>query len=548
MSEWERAAALPFEGGLAARTLLSRYLEGGVDAVVPFNGPAAIVILDPRDRIVHAITDQFGYHPLFGVSLDGDGLDGKGLTTFPDLVLCDPEADSRPDHVSMAEFLRAWRATPPHTYFEAVRHVGAASVTTISLDSGKATTRTYWDPLEHEPFANVGEAAEALASAIKDGMAERTAIAERPLFFVSGGADSRVLLYAADDPARVTGVNLYERPGVETDVARALTEAAGSRFLALQRSPEFYAENLSRNVRWSGGMWCAEDAHYLGFEPELAVHRPDLVMTACTTDWVFKGYGLEKTYRRIGGKPLPIYRFTDRREEGFLPNRPTAAPAALEAEVRARHDAWFSDLPDVLASDRDRRRVEDRRVRPTCYTVSVSGQIMPRTMPYDTFLADSRVAAVYARTRAAWTLNGELWGKAAARVCEKAGPMVDANFGWPVDAGVPARFAYFVAGSLKRKLLPREVAAVADDGRSPSSGSWPSMGWYAANSKVLGEFWSNASPDHRERLRHLAGEDPFDRPLSAWAGDGQRMMRMATLLAHWRESEARRTRAVDASE
>ena len=59
--------------------------------------------------------------------------------------------------------------------------------------------------------------------------------------------------------------------------------------------------------------------------------------------------------------------------------------------------------------------MEDRRIRPACYTVSVSGQIMYRIYPYDTFFADSRVAECYSRIHPDWKLNREVWGRAAAR-------------------------------------------------------------------------------------------------------------------------------------
>ncbi len=146
----------------------------------------------------------------------------------------------------------------------------------------------------------------------------------------------------------------------------------------------------AENVRWSGAMWSAEDNHYLGVHDVVQQIGADLVMTACTTDWVFKGYGLEKTYRKFLGRNLPIKQFIDQRVDGFLPNYPLPAPAQYADAINDRMNNWFQGTPTILETDRDRLLVEDRRIRPTCYTVSVSGQIMYRTYPYDSFLADSR--------------------------------------------------------------------------------------------------------------------------------------------------------------
>ena len=108
---WRQAERLPYAGGTANRVLLERYLKSGPDSVVPYNGAATIVIWDPRIRCVHLWTDQFGYHPSF---VYGDDEKRPTIfTTFPDAVTVDPALTIVPDYVSMAEFLRAWRATPP---------------------------------------------------------------------------------------------------------------------------------------------------------------------------------------------------------------------------------------------------------------------------------------------------------------------------------------------------------------------------------------------------------------------------------------------------
>ena len=67
-------------------------------------------------------------------------------------------------------------------------------------------------------------------------------------------------------------------------------------------------------------------------------------MTACTTDWLFKGYGMEKEYVPFLGRSLPFLRYVDRRAEGFLPNVPLPAPPELAAQVNERMAAWFAGL------------------------------------------------------------------------------------------------------------------------------------------------------------------------------------------------------------
>jgi len=531
---WQKAERLPYEGGTANRVILERFLTNGPKAVAPYNGAATILIWDPRERVVHLWTDQFGYHPAF---LYGEDLERPTIfTTFPDAVTADPGLVVRPDFVSMAEFLRAWRVTPPNTYYENLKHVGAATYARLDLNNGRVLRHEYWRPFENEFFPTIEEAAEALASALSAAVSERTAISEKSAFFVSGGADSRVMLYAASDPKKVWGINLYENPTHESAVAKALCDRVGSTYVGFGRDNDYYPRMQAENVRWSGAMWSAEDNHYLGVNDVVKQIGADLVMTACTTDWVFKGYGLEKSYRKFLGKNLPIKQFIHQRVDGFLPNYPLSASAEYADEIHARMQNWFQGTPTKLQTDRDRLLVEDRRIRPTCYTVSVSGQIMYRTYPYDTFLADSRVADCYARIPAKWKLNGEVWGMAAGKVCANASDIVDSNFGWAVNANTSSKLFAFAKGWVQRRLT--KTHQMPDSGEHPPSyASWPEMGWYALHSSRLQEFWNCTPKEDRAVMGRLWGADPWAISLEQWSTRPLDLMRILTLLQHWRRMD-----------
>ena len=531
-SAWQQAERLPYTGGLANRLILERYLQNGHKAVAPYNGAAIIIIWDPRDRSAHLWTDQFGYHPafMFGINPKAPSI----FTTFPDAILADTELDVKPDYVSMAEFLRAWRVTPPNTYYENLKHVGAATYSCFYLKSDSFTTSEYWRPFESEFYQNINNAADDLAAAITTAVKERTAAAKKSVFFVSGGADSRVMLYAADDPSRVWGVNLYEHPTHESEIARALCDRAGATYIGYGRDNDFYPRMQEENVRWSGAMWSMEDNHYLGVHNMVEEIGADLVMTACTTDWVFKGYGLEKTYHNLLGRNLPIKKFLEKRVDGFLPNYPRPSLYEFAEEIEERMTTWFHGTPSILKTDLDYLLVEDRRIRPTCYTVSVSGQIMYRTYPYDTFLADSRIADCYARIPAKWKINGDVWGLAAGKVCAKADDIVDSNYGWSVNAGTMSKLFNFTKGWVHRRVSKKTSAIQLND-HPPSYASWPDFGWYATHSTKLQDFWDNITMSDRTRMTQLWGSDPWEVSLEDWSNKPNDLMRILTLLQHWRK-------------
>jgi hypothetical protein len=517
---WQRAQRLPFAGGLANRLVLEKYLEGGEAAITPFNGAACVAIWDPRVAKLHLWTDQFGYHPVYQYQGSPDCIPTV-LTTFPDALKADPLVNCELDVVSLAEFLRAWRVTPPHTYYKNLSHVGAATHLECELKSGKQHKRTYWKPFIQDFYKSLDDAAEDLSSALKSAVAERTSIAKKACFFVSGGSDSRVMLFGADDPSKIVSINIYEtEPTYESKTAEALCKRAGSQFIGQSRDNDYYPRMLAENVRWSGAMWSAEDSHYLGFKSVVDKLDVDLVMTACTTDWIFKGYGLEKTWKKLFGRYLPLKEFLPERQDCFLPNMARPAPPALKEEIENRFEAWFTGCPKKLKSDIDYLQVEDRRIRPSCYTVSVSGQMMYRVFPYNTFLADSRVAQCYGKIPAWMKLNGQVWGKAAALVCKGAVDIVDSNFGWSVNANAFEKLVAFSRGWIGRRiarLRPKPQSTCTGGNHPACYASWPEYGWYATHSPTVEKLWNAVDESNKSLLATAWGSDPWQVERQQWA-------------------------------
>jgi hypothetical protein len=521
--DWRRAEGLLFQGGLANRLLVDRYLREGAEALDRPNGSCAVVVWDPRSRLVHLWTDHFGYHPVFLYRPESRASAIVG--TFPDAMADDPSVRATLDEVSVAEFLSAWRVTPPHTYYKEIQYAGAASHHVWNVDAGKYARSTYWKPTTSERFPDCEAAAEELAHVVRGAVRIRTLKRLAPvLSFTSGGLDSRTVLFAAASPPDVVGLNLYDEPSRESDVARRLCESAGARFHGFQRDRDYYPRWLSEGVRLSGAMWSHEDNHYLGTREVVVGLGARTVMSACTTDWLFKGYGLEKSHRRFLGRNLPLHRFSNERVDGFLPNVPRPVPEPFAADVRGRLDEWFAGTPRELVSDDDRLAVEDRRARPACYAVSVSGQIMYRIFPYDTFLADLRVADCYARIRAEWKLNADLWGKAVGRICAAGREIEDVNFGWRVGSSTARKIASFGRGWTRRRL---KLGARSAGGLV--TGSWPNLGWYARNSTTLRALWESVSPEGRRVISGAWGADPWAQRIEDWNGTPNDLFRILTV-------------------
>jgi hypothetical protein len=125
-AEWRRGESLStLEGGISNRLLLDRYLEHGSHALDRHNGPACVAVWDPRNSTLFLWTDHFGYHPVY--LYKPDDLSQTVISTFADVTAADAAVSVRPDITSMAEFLSAWRITPPHTYYHEISYAGAAT-------------------------------------------------------------------------------------------------------------------------------------------------------------------------------------------------------------------------------------------------------------------------------------------------------------------------------------------------------------------------------------------------------------------------------------
>jgi hypothetical protein len=526
--DWKRAEGLcQYEGGLSNRLLLQLYLDGGAGALTRHNGPAALFVWDPRQQVLHLWTDHFGYHPVFLYRPENP--DSAVISTFAEAIADDPAVSVTRDPVAMAEFLSAWRITPPHTYYREIKYAGAATHLTWDLSRRLMGREEYWKPYQQAPFPNIEAAAEELACAVSHAVRIRTLPRLGPIVsYTSGGMDSRAVLFAAASQPDIIGLNLYDVPNKEAAISRRLCETSGARYVGFARDEDYYPRWLSEGARLSGAMWSAEDNHFLGTHDHVRSIGARTVITACTTDWLFKGYGLEKTYARMLGRNLPIKVFTHERVNGFLPNAPRKVPLEFKSEVAGRLEEWFSGTPQHLKTDADWLAVEDRRVRPACYAVSVSGQIMYRMFPYDTFLADVRVADCYARCRAEWKINADLWGKAVNLICAGATHIEDANFGWRIGSSTPAKLAAFAVGWVGRRLRPPKhgSSGLATDG------SWPNLGWYPSHSPIMKEMWQNTPLHTRELIAQCWGSNPWDTPLEAWSSAPNDLFRLLTLACH----------------
>ncbi|MDV2993549.1 MAG: hypothetical protein N4J56_003203 [Chroococcidiopsis sp. SAG 2025] len=540
--DWQRAETMhQYKGGLSNRLILERYLSGGVAAVERHNGAAVVLIWDPRQQQLHLLTDHFGFHPVF--LYRPQVVEGCVISTFPDAIADDRAVQTTADYVSMAEFLREWQATPPHTYYNEIKYARAATHWCWQLPERTCRQRQYWQPFQYGWFPDLQTAVEQLSNAVRHAIHIRTLPRLGPIVsYTSGGLDSRLVLFSAADRSCIYGVNLYDIPNQEANLAQQLCEAAGVKYVGFARDDDYYPRWMRQGVRLSGAMWSAEDNHFLGTRDLIQQMGVRTVLTACPVDMVLKGDALERSLHQFFRYRIPIFKFDNRRINGFLAEYPQRkSPPEFSMEIEQRLKEWFGDTPLDLISDKDRLLVEDKRIRPGCYQAATVDSLMFRIFPFDVFMADRAIADCYSRIPARWKLNTKLWGLVVARICGDG--IIDANFGWRPNASHVEKLLV----RAKSRVWRRWQSTSRHRDRGPATdGSWPNLGWYVTHSNTLREMWESTPAKERQLISVLWGSDPWSVPLSNWANpptphkkgtihinSPYALFRILTLLNYW---------------
>lgn len=507
--EWDAAERLPYEGGLACRLILSRWLERGAAGVETLNGAALTVIIDRRSREVHVWTDRLGFFPSFLWTRDS-----FLLCSHPDVAA---EALARAgracafDDVTMAEFLRTGMAVHPYTYWQGI--IGLDSGTHYRFTFGgepRLVERSqYWRPayFDTAPIADRREVVARLSDALRAAVRRRThARLGRVALMLSAGADSRAALFTACDPSRVTSYTFYDEPNPELKGARHLSDAAGAKHVSVQRDPEYYIEHAPEAVRLSGGMWSIDSAHYGGVTNRVCDDNAGVVLTGCYADYLLKGLAFNRRHRMLFGRTIPLYQLDSYAHEFYLPFCRIAPQ--WHTRVEERLNARYGCPADSHASDP--RQAEYLRLTPLSREGDASGRLfLWRTLPIDPWIGDQDVLDVYGRISVADKVSGIAFGKAVARLVGPAGRAVaNNNYGAPVGAGEVARVGFFCLSSLRRKLDPNKRHPFERNSRSIATlGSWPHFPRVIERSERLRSWRAEMPRDQETFLFDILGEE-----------------------------------------
>ena len=530
--EWRRAEEIRYEGGLACRIVLERFLKSGSLDARSLNGAGVVVLIGHAASEVRLWTDRLGVFPVFRSTKN------CAVASNADVIANVQASEGRaftPDLKTFAEVLAIGNSVQPYSYYEEIRMLEPASgYRWAGLELLESPViETYWCPSVVEEEPDDESIVEALACELKNAVRLRTSPRlGTPLVFLSAGVDSRTAVFGVDDPTRVKCVTMCDEENEELRYAKLLAGNAGAEHHTVFRDPDYYITNAERALRIAGGMWNLTDAHYTGAMDDVNSLHPGTILTGCYADYMMKGLLSNRELLNVAGRALPLYR-----QRGFdfqyyhrYRELGTDWDAAVRERLETRYPKNLRDGYDIAPS-----RIEDLRLRPLMREADASGRLfLWRTAPWDHFLSDSGVLDVCGRMSPRQKLNGVLFGKAVGRVIGPRGRAVpNNNYGVPIDADIPRRLAYFMRAVVKRKV--RRILPHKKRSGIATSCSWPHWPYVAEHSEALKSIWDGASQNERKFFKDMLEFDPWTRSRKEWAAtDTDLFFRILSLLIYGR--------------
>lgn len=530
-TDWARAESLPYEGGLACRLLIEMWHRHGDGMPRHANGAFGIVVYDGKRRQLHVFTDAMGIYPIY------TGKSGSlVLCTHPDVLadyMADQEDPCNFDLDTLAEVLAMGSSVQPHTFYREVKQLEPASHYRWNLNrmSEGFSRTTWWNPARREKAVYscdqeaVHDLADALARAVRRRTLPRLG---KCLVMLSGGADSRLALFGADAPSRLTAMTLCDESNAEVETAEKLAKLAGAAHSIYQRDLEYYPKVLEAAMTVSGGMWNVVDAHFMGIQQELNDQDFGVILTGCYADYMFKGLSLNRKHRKLFGKVVPLFDLSDFDFQFYHPQSKVSSDC-MRGVQRRLEERFPSELRETY---RDTPLLmEDLRTRPLSREADAAGRLcLMRTQAWDVVFSDRDVLDVYEKLSVEQKLNGILFGKAVGRVCGPAARKIpNNNYQTPVDAGEIRRLYRFLVGVAKRKVGRFAGKAGLKLGQS-TPGSWPNWPYIVEHSETIRSMWDDMPSEHQDLFSDVLGFNVASKSLKEWAEYDH--MQLCRILSH----------------
>jgi hypothetical protein len=271
------------------RRAVHALLRGGADAPwdARIDSGFAALAVDTAAGGGMIVTDIGSFVPVFAAP--GGPAEGAWIAgTHVDAVARAAGRAADIDPISAADLLVNMTCTWPHTLYRGVEQLPPATAFPFDADGPAGEARTYWRPLERNPYASVAEAGEALRAALVEQVGAICAGLPEVALLLSGGEDARAVLGAVPDGVRVKSFVYADWENREVRVARAVAHAYGATLTFAQRTPDHYVDGLEAVASMIGSHNLFMDVHGWGLHERLGLAAFPVVLGGLSSDSFLK--------------------------------------------------------------------------------------------------------------------------------------------------------------------------------------------------------------------------------------------------------------------
>lgn len=487
--------------GLVSRYLLTRYKNNTDKLACENNGACVLLIWDISNNRLTLITDRLGAFPVFCFE---NGF--LHIATNADDIASSCKLNKL-DMGSMAEVLAFGTSVYPYTFYEDIKMLGAGMIYTWDLaELGRKSVSHYWEP-HYEPCTSMDEATDNIEEAFRAAIRRRTGpYSGKVGVFLSGGADSRTILFAARNPEQMTAISLYDKEVRELEIAKKLSQRAGASHLLFQRDENSYFDRAEEVMRVVGGMYNIVDSHFSFCLEQIQSENFDTLLSGCYTDYMFKGLLLNRKKVTLLGLNFGIEKCGPFQYWFYLWKKPISDRWSKIALERLRERLDGLQVPP--RNSMDRLVIESKRLVPiACEPDWLFRGLAWRTLPWDLLTCDTDIINAYLRTPIASKLNGVAFRKAADRICVKARDIPNSNNGLALNASKSAMILH----ELKKQIFPKKTVI------SSHQGIYANFQELIKTSSTLKKQWENKSVAEEDIISELLGYNPWSLSLDEWA-------------------------------
>ena len=289
-----------------AEYCLHLYEEMGENAFKQLNGSFCIAIYSLDSHELLLVNDRFSSRPIFyHLTKKGTLLFGTQLSS----ILRSPEVPRELDMHSIFEFFTFQRVLGTRTFYKDIKVLPPATV--LHYQNGNISLIPYWELSYKEERRSEKYYVNKLVEALKKSVMRRTKGNYRLGILLSGGLDSRTVLFASDKKMVCFTAGDFENR--EVKIAKRIACARGCRHIFLKRDLDHYANLVDKAIEIGDGMYSFDHAHNIGFFDQIR-KECDVLLHGFAFDTLFKGLHIPTYKMKVFRKTIniPFFRASDK--------------------------------------------------------------------------------------------------------------------------------------------------------------------------------------------------------------------------------------------